>query len=237
MECVVGTGIRSESETEETAASTEPSPSPAPAPEKQKDDYGKGVIFYLRDKVVVGIILWNVFNRMPIARKVQTPFSSLLWISMGKEMLILCFLYIIILICATCRSLKMERNTQIWMKWPSCLTSMRIRTEADGRRSLTLKSNFAAPKEKRIKLEKLGEWIVNYVASWKYFHIWNFYELHLCFFSIQERSPLLLQQTCTLMFCDCPTPPPPHQQAEKPLSTNCVCSLCEQRRCSWEKLQ
>lgn len=74
--CVAGTGIRSESETEETAASTEPSPSPAPAPEKQKDDYGKGVIFYLRDKVVVGIILWNVFNRMPIARKVRTPFFS-----------------------------------------------------------------------------------------------------------------------------------------------------------------
>lgn len=74
VECVVGTGIRSESETEETAASTELSSSPAPAPEKQKDDYGKGVIFYLRDKVVVGIILWNVFNRMPIARKVGTPF-------------------------------------------------------------------------------------------------------------------------------------------------------------------
>lgn len=77
--CVVGTGIRSESETEETATSTEPSasPAPAPAPEKQKDDYGKGVIFYLRDKVVVGIILWNVFNRMPIARKVRTPFCML----------------------------------------------------------------------------------------------------------------------------------------------------------------
>lgn len=78
VECVVGTGIRSESETEETAASTEPSSSPAPAPEKQKDDYGKGVIFYLRDKVVVGIILWNVFNRMPIARKVRTPFFFML---------------------------------------------------------------------------------------------------------------------------------------------------------------
>ncbi|CAG02984.1 unnamed protein product, partial [Tetraodon nigroviridis] len=65
-----GTGIRSESETEETATSTESSSSPAPAPEKPKDDYGKGVIFYLRDKVVVGIILWNVFNRMPIARKI-----------------------------------------------------------------------------------------------------------------------------------------------------------------------
>lgn len=125
--CFVGTGIRSESETEETAASTEPSSPPAPAQEKQKDDYGKGVIFYLRDKVVVGIILWNVFNRMPIARKVQTPF--------------VCFAFRWGRICqfhdsffqnfAMYRSLKMERNTRIWMKWPSCLTSMRIRMEAD----------------------------------------------------------------------------------------------------------
>ncbi|KAF7664193.1 hypothetical protein LDENG_00185270 [Lucifuga dentata] len=65
-----GTGIRSESETEDVATSPVASSSPAPAVEQQKDSYGKGVIFYLRDKVVVGIILWNVFNRMPIARKI-----------------------------------------------------------------------------------------------------------------------------------------------------------------------
>uniref|UniRef100_UPI0037E7AA0A apoptosis-inducing factor 1, mitochondrial isoform X2 n=1 Tax=Semicossyphus pulcher TaxID=241346 RepID=UPI0037E7AA0A len=65
-----GTGIRSESETEDTATSPVASSTPAPAVEQHKDDYGKGVIFYLRDKVVVGIILWNVFNRMPIARKI-----------------------------------------------------------------------------------------------------------------------------------------------------------------------
>ncbi|XP_013992954.1 apoptosis-inducing factor 1, mitochondrial isoform X7 [Salmo salar] len=66
-----GTGIRSESETEGTASSPVASstPEPPPVPE-QKDNYGKGVIFYLRDKVVVGIILWNVFNRMPVARKI-----------------------------------------------------------------------------------------------------------------------------------------------------------------------
>ncbi|XP_051902629.1 apoptosis-inducing factor 1, mitochondrial isoform X2 [Hippocampus zosterae] len=64
-----GTGIRSESETEAVASSAVASPTPAPAV-THKDDYGKGVIFYLRDKVVVGIILWNVFNRMPIARKI-----------------------------------------------------------------------------------------------------------------------------------------------------------------------
>ncbi|XP_042355083.1 apoptosis-inducing factor 1, mitochondrial isoform X4 [Plectropomus leopardus] len=65
-----GTGIRSESETEDTATSPVASSTPAPAVVEHKDEYGKGVIFYLRDKVVVGIILWNVFNRMPIARKI-----------------------------------------------------------------------------------------------------------------------------------------------------------------------
>ncbi|NWX41396.1 AIFM1 factor, partial [Steatornis caripensis] len=67
-----GTGIRSESETEAEASEVHISPSTSPAPQvpKQGEDYGKGVIFYLRDKVVVGIVLWNIFNRMPIARKV-----------------------------------------------------------------------------------------------------------------------------------------------------------------------
>ncbi|XP_047183751.1 apoptosis-inducing factor 1, mitochondrial isoform X2 [Scophthalmus maximus] len=65
-----GTGIRSESETEDTAISPVASSTPAPTVGQHRDNYGKGVIFYLRDKVVVGIILWNVFNRMPIARKI-----------------------------------------------------------------------------------------------------------------------------------------------------------------------
>lgn len=64
-----GTGIRSESETE-AVAGTLPPAAAAPAPPTQRENYGKGVIFYLRDKVVVGIVLWNVFNRMPIARKI-----------------------------------------------------------------------------------------------------------------------------------------------------------------------
>ncbi|XP_034034648.1 apoptosis-inducing factor 1, mitochondrial isoform X2 [Thalassophryne amazonica] len=65
-----GTGIRSESETEDVATSPVASQATSPSVEEPKDDYGKGVIFYLRNKVVVGIILWNVFNRMPIARKI-----------------------------------------------------------------------------------------------------------------------------------------------------------------------
>ncbi|XP_078268399.1 apoptosis-inducing factor 1, mitochondrial isoform X2 [Rhinoraja longicauda] len=69
---MTGTGIRSESETETVATSISVSvAAPTVAhPPAEGEDYGKGVIFYLRDKVVVGILLWNIFNRMPIARKV-----------------------------------------------------------------------------------------------------------------------------------------------------------------------
>uniref|UniRef100_A0A8I3S7X8 Apoptosis-inducing factor 1, mitochondrial n=2 Tax=Canis lupus familiaris TaxID=9615 RepID=A0A8I3S7X8_CANLF len=67
-----GTGIRSESETESEASEIAVPPSNPAVPQTpaQGEDYGKGVIFYLRDKVVVGIVLWNIFNRMPIARKI-----------------------------------------------------------------------------------------------------------------------------------------------------------------------
>ncbi|XP_072126598.1 apoptosis-inducing factor 1, mitochondrial isoform X3 [Mobula birostris] len=67
-----GTGIRSESETEKTATSVSVpvSASAVAHPPVEGEDYGKGVIFYLREKVIVGILLWNIFNRMPIARKV-----------------------------------------------------------------------------------------------------------------------------------------------------------------------
>ncbi|XP_016331737.1 apoptosis-inducing factor 1, mitochondrial isoform X2 [Sinocyclocheilus anshuiensis] len=65
-----GTGIRSESETEAVAGTLKAETTAPPPPIQQKEDYGKGVIFYLRDNVVVGIVLWNVFNRMPIARKI-----------------------------------------------------------------------------------------------------------------------------------------------------------------------
>ncbi|KAG7484213.1 hypothetical protein MATL_G00046930 [Megalops atlanticus] len=65
-----GTGIRSESETEAVASGEILASTASPQAPQQEEDYGKGVIFYLRDKVVVGIILWNVFNRMPIARKI-----------------------------------------------------------------------------------------------------------------------------------------------------------------------
>lgn len=41
----------------------------APQPE-EKDDFSKGVVFYMKDDKIVGIVLWNVFNRINIARRV-----------------------------------------------------------------------------------------------------------------------------------------------------------------------
>lgn len=34
------------------------------------DEFDKGVVLYLRGERIVGILLWNVFNRINIARKV-----------------------------------------------------------------------------------------------------------------------------------------------------------------------
>lgn len=68
-------------------ASKEPAATPrddVPRPPERGDDFSKGVVFYLReDGVVVGIVLWNVFNRMAVARKIinehkaYTDFSEL----------------------------------------------------------------------------------------------------------------------------------------------------------------
>lgn len=38
--------------------------------EEVTDDFSKGVVFYLRDEKIVGIVLWNVFNRINTARAV-----------------------------------------------------------------------------------------------------------------------------------------------------------------------
>lgn len=39
--------------------------------EEPKEDYSKGVIFYLQGDIVVGIVLWNLFNRIRIAKQVR----------------------------------------------------------------------------------------------------------------------------------------------------------------------
>ena len=49
-----------------------PTEPPAPVPGDSSEEFGKGVVFYMKGKRVVGVVLWNVFNRMPIARKVSS---------------------------------------------------------------------------------------------------------------------------------------------------------------------
>lgn len=34
------------------------------------DDFSKGVIFYLKDEKIVGIVLWNIFNQINTARAI-----------------------------------------------------------------------------------------------------------------------------------------------------------------------
>uniref|UniRef100_A0A2P2HWW7 Apoptosis-inducing factor 1, mitochondrial-like n=1 Tax=Hirondellea gigas TaxID=1518452 RepID=A0A2P2HWW7_9CRUS len=71
-----GEGVRSITEAQATTVSTTPDAattmknSTVPHPPEEGEQYGKGVVFYLRDKKVVGLLLWNVFNKMPVARKV-----------------------------------------------------------------------------------------------------------------------------------------------------------------------
>ncbi len=54
----------------QVADTTLPEVTPAVIAPVAAEDYGKGVVFYLKNDLVVGIVLWNVFNKMPIARKV-----------------------------------------------------------------------------------------------------------------------------------------------------------------------
>ena len=60
--------MRSESEANvpESAITSKAATDPPGA----QENYGKGVIFYLNNDIVVGILMWNVFNKMNIARKV-----------------------------------------------------------------------------------------------------------------------------------------------------------------------
>lgn len=70
-----GENIRSETEAKAKADSTSLENQVPRAPE-YGDNYGKGVIFYLRDNIIVGIVLWNVFTKMPIARKIINESKS-----------------------------------------------------------------------------------------------------------------------------------------------------------------
>lgn len=55
---------------EEPKSAVTPSVQAADAANNNNDDFSKGVVFYMRDEKIVGIVLWNVFNRINTARAV-----------------------------------------------------------------------------------------------------------------------------------------------------------------------
>lgn len=61
--------IDGENEEKDTSEDVESAQKPT-----KHEDFEKGVVFYLRDDVVVGIVLWNIFNRMSVARRVSLRF-------------------------------------------------------------------------------------------------------------------------------------------------------------------
>jgi len=65
-----GEGVRSESENAAGLDNPALKESSSLHPPQRGEEYGKGVIFYTRNDIVVGLVLWNVFNKMPIARRI-----------------------------------------------------------------------------------------------------------------------------------------------------------------------
>lgn len=59
--------FESKEEIVETTEGVKPSES---SNTENSEEFGKGVVFYMKQKRVVGIVLWNIFERMNIARKV-----------------------------------------------------------------------------------------------------------------------------------------------------------------------
>ncbi|XP_031636825.1 apoptosis-inducing factor 1, mitochondrial-like [Contarinia nasturtii] len=55
---------------EDSKSTVTPSVQAADSANNSKDDFSKGVVFYMRDEKIVGIVLWNVFNRINTARAV-----------------------------------------------------------------------------------------------------------------------------------------------------------------------
>ncbi|KAK2514239.1 hypothetical protein Q9966_015826 [Columba livia] len=58
-----------ETEAEPSEIDIPPSFPPVLQVPKQREGHGGGAIFYPRDKIVAGIVVWNIFYRMPIAGK------------------------------------------------------------------------------------------------------------------------------------------------------------------------
>ncbi|KAK2511021.1 hypothetical protein Q9233_017273 [Columba guinea] len=70
-----------ETEAEASEIDIPPSFPPVPQVPKQREGHGGGAIFYPRDKIVAGIIVWNIFYRMPIAGKISHSLGQHTWVT------------------------------------------------------------------------------------------------------------------------------------------------------------
>lgn len=71
-----GEGLRSEVSEETPDPASENAEKQPTEPSEEEEQYGKGVVFYMNGKKIVGVLLWNIFSQMPVARRI---------ISEGKE--------------------------------------------------------------------------------------------------------------------------------------------------------
>jgi programmed cell death 8 (apoptosis-inducing factor) len=72
--------MKESSEAETTASSSSDAPAPpasSASSSPANNEYGKGVVFYVKDQKIVGVLLWNVFNRVPIAREIINQGQSI----------------------------------------------------------------------------------------------------------------------------------------------------------------
>ncbi|KAK2533812.1 hypothetical protein Q9233_004533, partial [Columba guinea] len=70
-----------ETEAEASEIDIPPSFPPVSQVPKQREGHGGGAIFYPRDKIVAGIIVWNIFYRMPIAGKISHSLGQHTWVA------------------------------------------------------------------------------------------------------------------------------------------------------------
>lgn len=64
------TGESIPSEREEAVEQSPVASSTVTTSASEEEEFGKGVVFYMKEKKIVGVLLWNIFSLMPVARQI-----------------------------------------------------------------------------------------------------------------------------------------------------------------------
>ena len=62
---------KKEEKSDEASSSDGGIPGQSELEEADELDFGKGIVFYMKNQKVVGVICWNIFNQIPVARRVS----------------------------------------------------------------------------------------------------------------------------------------------------------------------